>query len=202
MLAYIFKRLLLVPITLLAIIMVNFIVIQFAPGGPVEQTIAKIQGVGIDATARISGSGSGDSVVNKNQSQSAKKDGNASSVYRGARGLDPELIKEIERSLQSANLGFSISNDGNIIRAIAPPFTEERRRDYVKQIKKIGEDTKIALRNIRRDCNDQLKQMEKGKQISQDDEKNTQESIQKVTDLHTNLVDDLMTAKEKELLTL
>ena len=98
MLAYIFKRLLLVPITLLAIIIVNFIVIQFAPGGPVEQTIAKIQGVGIEATARISGSGSGDSVVNKNQSQSAKKDGNASSVYRGARGLDPELIKEIERS--------------------------------------------------------------------------------------------------------
>ena len=98
MLAYIFKRLLLVPITLLAIIIVNFTVIQFAPGGPVEQTIAKIQGVGIDATARISGSGSGDSVVNKNQSQSAKKDGNASSVYRGARGLDPELIKEIERS--------------------------------------------------------------------------------------------------------
>ena len=82
----------------MAIIIVNFTVIQFAPGGPVEQTIAKIQGVGIDATARISGSGSGDSVVNKNQSQSAKKDGNASSVYRGARGLDPELIKEIERS--------------------------------------------------------------------------------------------------------
>ena len=101
MLAYIFKRLLLVPITLLAIIVVNFIVIQFAPGGPVEQTIAKIQGVGIDATARISGSGSGDSVMNKNQNQAVKKDGNASSVYRGARGLDPDLIKEIER-----NFGF------------------------------------------------------------------------------------------------
>ena len=112
------------------------------------------------------------------------------------------FIKEIERSLQSANLGFSISNDGNIIRAVAPPFTEERRIDYVKQIKKIGEDTKIALRNVRRDCNDQLKQMEKDKQISQDDEKTTQDSIQKVTDLHTNLVDELMTAKEKEILTL
>jgi len=112
------------------------------------------------------------------------------------------LIKEIERSIQSANLGFSISNDGNLIRAVAPPFTEERRRDYVKQIKKIGEDTKIALRNIRRDCNDQLKQMEKDKQISQDNEKTTQDHIQKVTDLHTNLVDELLTAKEKELLTL
>ncbi len=115
---------------------------------------------------------------------------------------EKSLIKEIERSLQSANLGFSISNDGNLIRAIAPPFTEERRKDYVKQIKKIGEDTKIALRNIRRDCNDQLKQMEKDKKISQDDEKTTQDSIQKITDLHTNLVDELMTAKEKELLTL
>ena len=60
---------------------------------------------------------------------------------------EKSLIKEIERSLQSANLGFSISNDGNIIRAVAPPFTEERRTDYVKQIKKIGEETKIALGN-------------------------------------------------------
>tara|TARA_Y100001970_G_C14256257_1_gene875661 strand:+ start:3444 stop:4013 length:570 start_codon:yes stop_codon:yes gene_type:complete len=115
---------------------------------------------------------------------------------------EKNLIKEIERSLQSANLGFSISNDGNIIRAVAPPFTEERRRDYVKQIKKIGEETKISLRNIRRDSNDHLKKMEKDKQISQDDEKSAQEKIQKVTDLHTNLVDELMTAKEKELLTL
>ena len=115
---------------------------------------------------------------------------------------EKNLIKEIERSLQSANLGFSISNDGNMIRAVAPPFTEERRRDHVKQIKKNGEETKIALRNIRRDSNDQLKKMEKDKQISQDDEKNAQENIQKVTDLHTNLVDELIAAKEKELLTL
>jgi ribosome recycling factor len=115
---------------------------------------------------------------------------------------EKNLIKEIERSLQSANLGFSISNDGNLIRAIAPPFTEERRKDYVKQIKKIGEETKIAIRNIRRDSNDQLKKMEKDKQISQDDEKSAQENIQKVTDRNTNLVDELMTAKEKELLTL
>ena len=115
---------------------------------------------------------------------------------------EKNLIKEIERSLQAANLGFSISNDGNIIRAVTPPFTEERRKDYVKQIKKIGEETKIALRNIRRDCNDQLKNMEKDKLISQDSEKFAQDNNQKVTDSHTNLVDELMTSKEKELLTL
>jgi len=115
---------------------------------------------------------------------------------------EKNLIKELERSLQSANLGFSISNDGNIVRAVTPPFTEERRKDYVKQIKKIGEDTKIAIRNIRRDCNEQLKQMEKEKQISQDDEKFNQDKIQKVTDSHTNSVDELVAVKEKELLTL
>ena len=115
---------------------------------------------------------------------------------------EKNLIKEIERSLQSANLGFNISNDGNMIRAIAPPFTEERRRDHVKQIKKNGEETKIALRNIRRDSNELIKKMEKDKQISQDDEKTAQENIQKVTDIHTNLVDEFITTKEKELLTL
>ena len=83
------------------------------------------------------------------------------------------MIKEIERSLQAANLGFSISNDGNIIRAVTPPFTEERRKDYVKQIKKIGED----------------------------EEKVAQDHVQKVTDKHTNMVDELVTAKEKELMT-
>ena len=114
---------------------------------------------------------------------------------------EKNMIKEIERSLQAANLGFSISNDGNIIRAVIPPFTEERRTDYVKQIKKIGEDSKVALRNVRREGNDNLKQMEKEKQISQDEEKVAHEHVQKATDKHTNMVDELVTAKEKELMT-
>ena len=97
MLAYIIKRLLLVPVTLLAIILVNFIVIQFAPGGPVEQTIAQIQGIGIDATARITGGGSSDSLTSNGNQQSSVSKGNVDSIYRGARGLDPEIIKEIER---------------------------------------------------------------------------------------------------------
>ena len=72
------------------------------------------------------------------------------------------MIKEIERSLQAANLGFNISSDGNLIRAIMPPFTEDRRKEHVKQVKKIGEEAKIAVRNVRREGNDQLKKMEKG----------------------------------------
>ena len=98
MLAYIIKRLLLIPVTLLAIIVVNFVVIQFAPGGPVEQTIARIQGFNIDATARISGSASGDLAVSGSEAKAGRSaGGNTSSTYRGARGLDPEIIKEIER---------------------------------------------------------------------------------------------------------
>ena len=93
MLAYIFKRLLLVPVTLLAIIIVNFAVIQFAPGGPVEQTIAKIQGVGIEATSRISGSGMGDSQAGNKQTEIEKARSNTASVYGEARRLDPEWIQ-------------------------------------------------------------------------------------------------------------
>ena len=115
---------------------------------------------------------------------------------------EKNIIKELERSLQAANLGFSISNDGNIIRAVTPPFTEERRKDYVKQIKKIGEDSKIAVRNARREGNEQLKQLEKDKLISQDEEKTAQEQVQKITDQHTGIVTELIAAKEKELMTL
>ena len=97
MLAYIIKRLLLVPATLFAIILVNFIVIQFAPGGPVEQTIAQIQGISVDATARITGGGSSDSLASSPDQKASLSKGNMDSVYRGARGLDPEVIKEIEK---------------------------------------------------------------------------------------------------------
>lgn len=115
---------------------------------------------------------------------------------------EKNMIKEIERTLQAANLGFSLSNDGNVIRALLPPFTEERRKERVKQTKKIGEEVKVALRNVRREGNDTLKKMEKDKLISQDEEKGAQADIQKLTDEHINLVSELMTAKEKELMTI
>ena len=97
MVVYIAKRLLLVPITLLAIILVNFVVIQFAPGGPVEQTIAQIQGIGVEATARITGSGGADSQMTESNIGPSFSRGNSESIYRGARGLDPDIIREIER---------------------------------------------------------------------------------------------------------
>ena len=112
------------------------------------------------------------------------------------------MIKDIEHSLQAANLGFSISNDGNLIRLIMPPFTEERRKEYVKQVKKIGEDSKIAVRNVRREGNDLLKKLEKEKDISQDEEKASQTNIQQVTDEHIRIIDDLIGTKEKELMSL
>lgn len=115
---------------------------------------------------------------------------------------EKNMIKEIERTLQAANLGFSLSNDGNVIRALLPPFTEERRKERVKQTKKIGEEAKVALRNVRREGNDALKKMEKDKTISQDEEKHGQAEIQKLTDEHIQMVSDLMAAKEKELMTI
>ena len=98
MFAYIVKRLLFVPVTLFAIVLVNFVVVQFAPGGPVEQTIATIQGLGVDATSRISGTGGGDTQAAPGAAPGADRGGGAAdSAYRGARGLDPEIVKEIER---------------------------------------------------------------------------------------------------------
>ena len=115
---------------------------------------------------------------------------------------EKNMIKDIEHSLQAANLGFSISNDGNIIRLIMPPFTEERRKEYVKQVKKIGEDAKIAVRNVRREGNDLLKKLEKDKAISQDEEKVSQTNVQQVTDKHIQVIDELIGTKEKELMSL
>ena len=90
----------------------------------------------------------------------------------------------------------------NFIRLIMPPFTEERRKEYVKQVKKIGEDAKIAVRNVRREGNDLLKKLEKEKAISQDEEKASQTNIQQVTDEHIRIIDDLIGTKEKELMSL
>ena len=83
-----------------------------------------------------------------------------------------------------------------------PPFTEERRKEYVKQVKKIGEDAKIAVRNVRREGNDLLKKLEKDKAISQDEEKVSQTNVQQVTDKHIHVIDELIGTKEKELMSL
>ncbi|MBF0239211.1 MAG: ribosome recycling factor [SAR324 cluster bacterium] len=115
---------------------------------------------------------------------------------------EKNMIKEIERSLLKANLGLSVSNDGNVLRAVMPPLTEERRKDLVKQVKKIGEDAKIAVRNVRRDANDHLKKMEKDKVISKDEEKTALDEVQKVTDKHIEIIGEIIQVKEKELMTI
>ncbi|MDP7321443.1 MAG: ribosome recycling factor [Bacteriovoracaceae bacterium] len=115
--------------------------------------------------------------------------------------FDKSIISEIEKSIINANLGLNPSNDGNFIRIQFPALTEEKRKDLVKQVKKMGEDAKIAIRNVRRDQNDLVKKAEKAKEITEDDVKKYQDEIQKVTDKFVKDVDDLIAVKEKELLT-
>ncbi|MBF0277514.1 MAG: ribosome recycling factor [SAR324 cluster bacterium] len=114
---------------------------------------------------------------------------------------DKNMIKEIEREIQRANLGLSLSQDGNIIRAVLPPLTEERRKELVKSTKKMGEETKIAIRNVRREANESTKKLQKDKHISQDEEKAAHDIIQKKTDAHIETVNDLTGKKETELMT-
>jgi ribosome recycling factor len=116
--------------------------------------------------------------------------------------FDKTMIADIEKAIMGANLGLTPSNDGNLIRIPFPTLTEERRKEQVRDIRKYGEDAKIALRNGRRDQNDIVKKSEKDKEISEDDSKKHQEAIQKVTDKFTKLVDDIMESKEKEILSL
>ena len=115
---------------------------------------------------------------------------------------DKSLLKEIERGILKANLGFSISNDGNVLRITLPPFTEERRRELVKQIKKMSEDAKIALRNIRREGNEQIKKMEKEKEISKDEAKKSLDVIQSMINEYVVKVEKATGIKEKELMTI
>ena len=115
--------------------------------------------------------------------------------------FDKSIIGEIEKSIINANLGLTPSNDGNFIRIQFPALTEETRKDLVKQIKKMGEDAKIQIRNARRDQNEVVKKAQKAKEITEDDEKKFTEEVQKVTDKFVKEVDDIVAAKEKELMT-
>ena len=116
--------------------------------------------------------------------------------------FDKTMIADIEKAIMGANLGLTPSNDGNLIRIPFPALTEERRKEQVRDIRKLGEDGKISMRNARRDQNDVVKKAEKAKEISEDESKKHQEAIQKVTDKFTKMVDEIMEAKEKEILSL
>ncbi|MCP3851531.1 MAG: ribosome recycling factor [Gammaproteobacteria bacterium] len=113
---------------------------------------------------------------------------------------DPQLLPAIEKSILASDLGLTPSNDGNVIRLNIPPLTEDRRKQLVKQVKKIGEEFKVAVRNVRRDANDNLKKMKKDKEISEDDLFRLQDDAQKATDDFIKKIDDVVNGKEKEVM--
>jgi len=114
--------------------------------------------------------------------------------------FDPKTIVNIEKAINIANLGINPSNDGKVIRLVIPQITEERRKDLVKIVKKMGEDDKVAIRNERRDANEELKKQEKNGELTEDDLKVELEAIQKLTDGHINLIDQICAMKEREIL--
>ena len=115
--------------------------------------------------------------------------------------FDPSAIAEIEKGLRTADSSFNPQNDGKVVRLKIPAMTEERRKDVVKQLNKTLEDHKTAIRNIRRDGNDQIKKAAKDKLISADDEKRASDEVQQITDAEIKRVEDLFKAKEKEIMT-
>ncbi|QHQ62470.1 ribosome recycling factor [Anaerocolumna sedimenticola] len=114
---------------------------------------------------------------------------------------ESKLIKEIEKAIMASDLGLTPNNDGKVIRLIFPELTEERRKDLVKDVKKRAENAKVAVRNIRRDANDAIKKMNKNSEISEDEVKVLEDSIQKATDKYINDIDKITEDKSKEILT-
>jgi ribosome recycling factor len=116
------------------------------------------------------------------------------------RPYDRGTISAIEKAIQKSDLGLTPSNDGQVIRLVIPQLTEERRRDLSKQVGKRVEEARVAARNIRRDANDRLTKMEKDKEISEDDLRDAQKDIQKLTDEYIKQIDEIGKAKEAEIM--
>lgn len=114
--------------------------------------------------------------------------------------FEKKVIQDIEKAIQKADLGIQPTNDGNVVRIPIPALTEERRKDIVKNLKKMGEECKVSLRNIRRDNNDLAKKSLKDKKISEDDAKKLEGEIQKVTDQYIKVVDERLAKKEQEIM--
>ena len=115
--------------------------------------------------------------------------------------FDKTIIAAIEKAIINSNLGLTPSNDGNLIRIPFPALTEEKRKHLVRDVRKMGEETKIAIRNSRREQNEAIKRAEKEKDVSKDNSKKYQKEVQDVTDHFIGRVDEMINAKEKELLT-
>ena len=112
------------------------------------------------------------------------------------------LIKEIEKAILTSDLGINPSNDGSVIRLVVPELTEETRKNLVKVVKKTGEEAKVALRSIRRDANDKIKALKKDGEITEDELKTGEDKVQKIVDAFVKEVDTIVTAKEKEIMSI
>lgn len=113
---------------------------------------------------------------------------------------EASLIKEIEKAIMVSDIGITPSNDGRIIRLVFPELTEERRKELVKDVKKKAENAKVAIRNIRRDGNDTIKKSQKANEISEDEAKQLEDKIQKITDKYVGLIDNVMESKSQEIM--
>ena len=113
---------------------------------------------------------------------------------------DGSLLKAIEKAIQTSDLGINPQNDGRVIRLVFPQLTEERRKDLTKQVRKYAEDSKVAVRNIRRDAVDYVKKAQKKGELTEDDQKKAEKDIQDLTDKHVKKSDEMCAKKEKELM--
>lgn len=113
---------------------------------------------------------------------------------------DQKIISDIEKAIMKSDLGLTPTNDGKVIRINMPSLTEERRKQLVKVVRKNSEDAKVAVRNIRRDVNDEIKKLEKEKHLSEDDTKKSLDEIQKFTDSYVKKIDEILAHKEKEIM--
>ena len=113
---------------------------------------------------------------------------------------DTKLLKDIAKAIQTSELGINPQNDGRVIRLVFPQLTEDRRKELVKQVKKYAEEAKVAMRNIRRDGMDYVKKLKKNSEITEDDQKKAEKDLQDLLDKNIKKVDDVLAAKEKELM--
>jgi len=114
--------------------------------------------------------------------------------------FDPGSMKNIERAIQESDLGLTPSNDGKIIRLPIPTLTEERRKDLVRVVRRVAEDGKVAIRNVRRDVMQHLRELTTNGDVGDDEERRAEQQVQKITDDHTKSIDDLLKVKEAEIM--
>lgn len=166
---------------------VDFLKLEFSKLRVGRASISMVEGVKVEVY--------GSAMALKEVAALATPDARSITISPWDRGV----IADIERAILAANLGLTPINDGKLIRINLPPLTEDRRKDFVKQIKKLGEDAKVAVRNIRRDANEAFKAQ---KELSEDDVRRKQDEVQKLTDKYIQDVEKLVDAKSNEVMTI